>query len=340
MAVIGVGHLGKEHARILAALPQVELVGVADVNHAQAQAVAERVGTLAFADFGPLLHLVDAACIVVPTCQHGAVASEFLKRNVHLLVEKPLALNLREADALVALAVKHKALLQVGHIERFNPAFQEVQARALQPRFIRAQRLGAFSGRCGDVGVVLDLMIHDIDLVLNLVHSPLESVEAFGVNVFGKHEDVANARLRFANGCVAELTASRASPVASRQMYVWSAEGHAILDFAERKLTWLQPSPELRAHGLDEANGPTLKDELFTRHLPTTTIDGKAKDQLTAELQDFVHCAQTGTAPRVTGADGRAAIALAERIQASLRLLRWNEVSTKKADSRSLSRAA
>ena len=147
-------------------------VGVADVNFAQAQAVAERLGTLAFADFEPLLHLVDAACIVVPTSQHGVVASEFLKRHIHVLVEKPLALNLREADALVCLAAKNQALLQVGHIERFNPAFQEVQARALQPKFIRAQRLGAYTGRSGDVGVVLDLMIHDIDLVLALVHSP------------------------------------------------------------------------------------------------------------------------------------------------------------------------
>jgi predicted dehydrogenase len=302
MAVIGVGHLGKEHARILAGLPDVELVGVADVNLAQAQTVAERVGTQAFADYWPLLNLVDAATIVVPTSQHAAVAGEFLERGIPLLVEKPLAMNLREADMLVKLAEEAKTLLQVGHIERFNPAFKEVQRRSFQPKFIQAQRLGPYTGRSCDVGVVMDLMIHDLDLLLTLVPSPVDSVEALGISLFSQHEDVANARLHFANGCVAELTASRASPTPSRHMHLWAPEGQAFMEFAQRKVTLLQPS---------------------NQNVQTLCIEGQTQDQLTAELKHFVDCVRTNTQPMVSGREGREAIALAERIQASLRQHRW-----------------
>lgn len=329
MAVIGVGHLGKEHARILAGFPDVELVGVADVFYPQAQAVAERTGTMAFAEYWPLLNLVDAACIVVPTSQHGAVASEFLKREIPLLIEKPITSNLREADALVNLAAKKNAILQVGHIERFNPAFQALQGRQLQPRFIRAERLGTFNGRSLDVGVVLDLMIHDLDLVLDLVEAPVESVEAVGVSVLGKHEDVANARLRFANGCIAELTASRLAIQPRRVMNIWAPEGYASLDFAKRKVTMVQPSNDLRHHGIapilaDPATRATLKEDLFTRHLHTTTVDGQAQDQLTAELRHFIDCVNTSTQPLISGVEARNALALAERIVASLQHHGWN----------------
>jgi predicted dehydrogenase len=302
MAVIGVGHLGKEHARILAGLPDVELVGVADTNFAQAQTVAGRLGTQAFADYWPLLNLVDAATIVVPTTQHAAVAGEFLKRGIPLLVEKPLALNLREADHLVQLAEETRALLQVGHIERFNPAFKEVQRRSFQPKFIQAQRLGPYTGRSCDVGVVMDLMIHDLDLLLTLVQSPVETIEALGISLFSQHEDVANARLHFANGCVAELTASRASPAPSRHMHLWAPEGQAVLEFAQRKVTLIQPC---------------------NQNVQTVCIEAQTQDQLTAELKHFVECVRTNTQPLVGGREGREAIALAERIQASLRQHRW-----------------
>src|SRR5438105_12135407 len=165
MAVVGVGHLGKEHARILAGLPEVELVAVADVNAEQAQAVARRHGTQALADYWPLLNLVDAASIAVPTSLHVEVAREFLRRGIPILVEKPLAADLAGADELTALARQTGTLLQVGHIERFNPAFEELQRRAIQPLMVRAERVGPFTGRSADVGVVLDLMIHDLDLV-------------------------------------------------------------------------------------------------------------------------------------------------------------------------------
>lgn len=328
LAVVGVGHLGKEHARILAGLPDVELVGVADADLEQARAVAQRYNTQAHGDFRPLLDLVDAACIVTPTRLHASIAAEFLRRGIPLLVEKPLAASLTEAEVLVNLAERHDALLQVGHIERFNPAFEELQRRPLQPKWIRAQRLGGFTGRSTDIGVVLDLMIHDIDLILALVRSPLRHVEALGMSVFGGHEDVANARLHFDNGAVADLTASRANPVAQRTMQIWAPEGFLDADFAQRKLTLIQPSEAVRRHGLNPAQldagaRANLRDELFTRHLEVLTLERPAQDQLTCELNEFVECIRTGKQPRVTGHDARAALAVAERILFAMQHHSW-----------------
>jgi predicted dehydrogenase len=333
MAVIGVGHLGKEHARILAGLPEVELVGVADLNQEHAQAVAHRLNTQAFSDYWPLLNLVDAACIAVPTSQHVAVAREFLRRGIPLLIEKPLAADLAGAEELTALARQTGTLLQVGHIERFNPAFEELQRRTIRPLLVRAQRLGPFTGRSTDVGVVLDLMIHDLDLLLDLVRAPVRSVAAAGVSVFGGHEDVATARLEFTNGCCAELMASRATAVPARVMQVWAAEGYAELDFAQRRLTLVQPSEEVRRRGLDPAqldpaSRACLREELFGRHLETRVISGNMQDQLSAELQDFVACVRSGAEPRVTGTAGRDAIALAGAILHEIRTHAWDEASS------------
>jgi predicted dehydrogenase len=319
IGVVGVGHLGKEHARILAGLEGVRLVGVADVNFEQAQAVAHKHGVQAYRDYQDLLGEVDAACIVAPTSLHAAIATPFLRRGISLLVEKPITNTLHDAALLVELAERSGALLQIGHIERFNPAFEELVQRSLQPRWIRAQRVGPFTGRSTDIGVVLDLMIHDLDLLLALVKSPVRSVEALGMSVFGGHEDVANARLHFVNGCVADVTASRASPVAQRTWQIWGAEGFAEADFAQRKVTLMQPSAEVRARGLDPqgldpAARTRLRDELFTRHLETLTLENPSHDQLTAELRHFVDCVRTRQQPRVTGTQGRDALALAERI--------------------------
>jgi predicted dehydrogenase len=328
LAVIGVGHLGKEHARILAGMPDAELVGVADVNAAQAEAVAGRCGTRAFADFRALLPHVDAAVVVVPTVYHHAVATEFLRRGIPVLVEKPLAADLAQADELVELARRHRAVLQVGHIERFNPAFEELRRRPLRPRFVACERLGSFSGRSTDIGAVLDLMIHDLDLLLALVPGPVRSVEALGMSVLGGHEDVAHARVVFENGCVANLSASRVSAAPLRRMQVWAAEGFACVDFARKHLTLVQPSDELRGRRLDprrlDAAGlALLKAELHERHLRPLELDCQGGDQLTCELQDFLHCVRTGDRPRVSGEEGRDALALAERVLESLRGQAW-----------------
>jgi predicted dehydrogenase len=329
MAVVGVGHLGKEHARILAGLPEVELVAVADVNFDQARAVAQRHNTQAFADYWPLLNLVDAASIVVPTTYHLAVAGEFLKRGLPVLVEKPLALDVEQARVLVELAERHRAVLQVGHIERFNPAFEDLLSRRLQPKFVAAERLGVFTGRSTDIGAVLDLMIHDLDLLLALMRCDALDVQAVGMSVFGRHEDVAYAWLRFANGCVATVSASRASCVPSRCMQVWAPEGFVRVDFSKRRLTLMQPSDEVRRAGLDPrrldpASLARLKDDLFGRHLQILDLDRNQGDQLTRELQHFVQCVRTGTTPRVSGRDGQAAMLLAQRVLESIRKHRWD----------------
>ena len=329
MAVIGVGHLGKEHARILATLPEVELVGVADLHFEQAQAVARRLGCRAYRNHRPLLSLSDAAVLAVPTTQHYAVATEFLGRGISLLVEKPLASSFEHAEKLVEVARRRRVVLQVGHIERFNPAFEELRRYSFQPKFVECERLGPFTGRSTDTGVVLDLMIHDLDLLLSLVQAPVRSVEALGVAVFGGHEDIANARLHFANGCVANVTASRASAVPQRKMRIWSPEGYASIDFAKRRLAVVQPSEMLRRNGLDPskldpASRALLKDELFGLHLQVLERDCNGSgDQLTRELKHFVDCVQNGSRPRVSGEDARDAILLATRILESIQSHAW-----------------
>lgn len=328
MAVVGVGHLGKEHARILAGLDGVELVGIADANPEQAQTIANRCRCRAARDHRAYLDEVDAAVIAVPTIYHHAVASDFLARGVPVLVEKPLAPTLEQANALVTLAEQQNTILQVGHIERFNPAYEELRHRRLRPKYVECERLGSFTGRSTDIGVVLDLMIHDLDLLLDLVGTPVQSVQALGVSLFGANEDVANARLTFAGGCVATLTASRASSSPSRRMRVWAAEGYCGVDFARRGLTLVQPTETLRRHGLDPrrldaATLARLKDELFERYFQQQTLACGGGDQLTRELQHFLLCVRTGATPCVSGRDGRAAVALATRILDSLRGHAW-----------------
>jgi predicted dehydrogenase len=328
LAVIGVGHLGKEHARILSGMSDVELIGVADVNAAQAEAVALRCGTRAFSDYRPLLPLVDAAVVVVPTVYHHAVAGEFLRRGVPVLVEKPLAADLAEANDLVEWGRRSGAVLQVGHIERFNPAFEELCRRPLRPKFVNCERLGSFTGRSTDIGAVLDLMIHDLDLLLALVRSPVREVKALGLSVLGGHEDVAQARLVFETGCVAHLSVSRVNAAPVRRMSMWGAEGFACVDYAKKQLTLVQPTEELQRlrrdqRHLDGAGLARLKAELHGRYLQTLEMNCQGCDQLTLELQDFLHSVRSGERPRVSGDDGRDALALASRVLESIRTHAW-----------------
>jgi predicted dehydrogenase len=328
IGVVGVGHLGKEHARILSGFRDVELVGVADVNAEQAATVALRCDTRALADHRALLPLVDAAVIATPTVHHHAVAVDFLRQGIPVLVEKPLAATPTEAQDLVAHATRHGLVLQVGHVERFNPAFESLLARPFRPKFISGHRFGLFTGRSPDIGAVLDLMIHDVDLVLALVKSPVRSVEAVGVSVLGEHEDMAHARLTFEEGCVADLAASRISLQPSRRMQLWGAEGYASIDFALRRLTLVQPNEALVQHRsgvcpLDAATRKTLKEDLVGRLLEGVELDCNHGDQLTRELEEFVRCIRTGARPRVGGVEGLEAVELATRVLQSLREHRW-----------------
>jgi predicted dehydrogenase len=331
VAVVGVGHLGKEHARILAGMDEVELLGVVDPRAAQAEAVAQRCGTRAYTDHHALPPQVRAVVVAAPTGQHHAIACDFLERGVAVLAEKPLAATLEQADELVELAARHGALLQVGHVERFNPSFEELQRRPFRPKYVACERCSGFSGRSTDVGVVLDLMIHDLDLLLALVRAPVRRVEALGVAVLGGHEDLAQARLTFADGCVADLTASRVHPAVVRRMRLWGPEGFAGLDFARQHLSLMQPAEALRrgwldSRRLDPVTLVALKAELFGRFLQSQELDCKTAgpDQLTRELQEFVSCVRDGGTPRVDGAAGRDALGLACRVVDSLNRHAWD----------------
>ncbi len=325
VAVVGVGHLGKEHARILAAMPGVRLAGVVDPNLGQAEAVAARVGAPAFADMTPLLGRISAAVVAAPTAHHHAVGLRLLDAGVALLIEKPLASTFQQGLDLAQAARRKGVALQVGHIERFNPAFEELAALPLRPRYIVAERHGGFTGRSMDVGAVLDLMIHDIDLVLALVGGPVVRVEALGAALLGGHEDMAQARVTFAGGCVADLSACRVSPEVTRRMRVWGPEGYASIDFGTKKLTLMQPGAELAgvdSRRLAPEQGAAIKAGLFTRYVESAEIDCSkrhAADQLTRELQDFVSCVRAGLRPRVDGDAGLAALGLACRVVESLR---------------------
>jgi predicted dehydrogenase len=328
VAGVGVGHLGRHHARILGSLPGVELVAVADSRPEQAAAVAEGLKTRAVLDYLELLGRVDAVSIAVPTSLHREVAGFFLENGVPAMVEKPLAASPAQAEELVELARSTGAALQVGHIERFNPAFATLQSSPIRPKFLSAERLAMYTFRSTDVGVVFDLMIHDIDLVLSLVDSPVRSVSAVGVSLFGDHEDVADARVEFENGTVANLSASRASYATSRKMRIWGAEGYASLDFAAKQATVVRPSDDFLAggvdlEGVDLAQPAAIKEHLFGKVLRVDRVEPPGCDQLTMELQDFADAVRQGTRPRVTGEDALAAVRLADQIVRSLEAHRW-----------------
>lgn len=328
VAVIGVGHLGRHHARVLAGLEGVTLAAVADDRIEQARSVAGPLGAEAVADYRDLLDRVDAVSIAVPTFLHREVAGAFLERGVHCMVEKPLASSLAQAEELVGLAARTGATLQVGHIERFNPALVALEAARLRPKFITAVRSGTYTFRSTDIGVVLDLMIHDIDLILSLNASPVVSVEAMGVSVFGKHEDVANARIRFEDGCIADLTASRASYSASRTMRLWGAEGYATVDFGAKTTTVIRPGERLRrgeldVAGVDLTQPSAVREHLFGKVLRVDKVQAEGREPLALELEDFVRAIRTGTLPTVSGEDGLRAIRVADAVLRSLRAHSW-----------------
>lgn len=329
VAVVGVGHLGQHHARILSTFPDVDLIGVVDANPDQAAKVAKTCRTLPFTSHDPLIPQADAVSIASPTVHHHDTAAAFLRAGVPVLVEKPVCQTVAQADDLIRLAADAKVCLQVGHIERFNPAFEELVKRPITAKFIEAERHGPYTGRSVDIGCVLDLMIHDLDLLIALVRSPVREVHAVGAAVFGGYEDMVNARLVFESGCVAHLTASRIAARPKRRMRIWAPEGYAGIDFVTRRLHMVQQSEELRRNGLhpeklDPAGRARLKDEVFGKHLEVLAVDGNRKwDQLTNELRHFVDCVKTGATPRVTGEDGRDALAIAEQILLSVRSHSW-----------------
>jgi predicted dehydrogenase len=316
VGVIGGGHLGAIHARLLRDVEGVRLIAIAEADAATRQQLAADHDVPIVADWRELLGRIDAAVLAVPTTLHYAIGSHLLKRDIHLLVEKPLASNWEGAAGMVQLAQRRGLVLQVGHVEQFNPVLRAVREQLDTPRMIEAVREGPLTFRSLDVGVVFDLMIHDVDLALTLVGAEVESVEADGFRWTGDREDVAVARLTFANGCVAHLTASRVAPQPQRVTRLYGDQWQACLDFAARRATIVRAA---RAHNWQTqrpapAERARMQEALFTDLLPKTEIKAGEANPIRDELYDFAESIRQGRPPRVPGTQGMAAIAVCQRI--------------------------
>ncbi|MEX2315527.1 MAG: Gfo/Idh/MocA family oxidoreductase [Pirellulales bacterium] len=329
VAVIGAGHLGRIHARIAAGLEEIELVAVADPVEQARRSVAQEAQTRPVADFRELFGEIDAAIVATPTATHHAIGMELLAGGVPLLIEKPLAATTLEANDLAALARRQGLTLQVGHVERFNPALASVSADVRDPKFIEATRTSGYTFRSTDIGVVMDVMIHDLDIALALARSPVEDVQALGISVLGGHEDLATARLVFASGCVAQLSASRVSFEQRRTMSIFTSRSCVSLNFATHEATVVRPREdvlrrELRVDQLSAADGAYWKEHLFDELLVRTQHEPPAVNAIQEEQRDFVEAVLTGKAPRVDGAAGRDAVAVAEMILERIEEHAWD----------------
>jgi len=293
VAVIGTGKLGSIHARIYSQLKEAKLVGVCDLDEKRAREIAQDFNTDFYSDYRKLIPKVDAVSISVPTILHYQIGREFLNHKIHCLIEKPLTANLKEAKKLLELARKKSCILQVGHIERFNPAIRAIAKLPGAPRFIECHRLGQFSPRVKDIGVVLDLMIHDIDIVLALVKSKIKSLDAIGVKVLTGHEDIANARIKFKNGVIANLTASRVSDEAMRKIRIFKKDAYISLDYSRQEAMVYRKN----------------KNKIIAKSAPI-----KKEEPLKAELKSFIRCIREGKKPLVSGYDAYDALRLAFQI--------------------------
>jgi predicted dehydrogenase len=297
--VIGVGHLGRHHARILSAMPGVELTAVVDINRPRAAEVASAYRTRAVEDWRDLEGQIDAVTLAVPTELHRDVSVPFLSAGVPLLVEKPMARSVAEADEMIAAAAQAGVPLAVGHTERFNPAVAAARPLLTDPRFIEVHRLGAFPDRSLDIDVVFDLMIHDLDVVLSIVDSAIAGIEAVGVPVLTGRVDIANARVRFANGCIANITASRISRDRVRKIRFFQPAAYLSIDYSAQKLeVWRLTR-----------TGAGARPSIEGGELPV-----EAEEPLKRELADFVEAVRSRRSPVVTGEAGRRALALAQEI--------------------------
>ncbi len=303
VAVVGAGKMGTHHARALSKAEGIELVGVCDTNVWKAQLAAWQSNTVAVRDYKDVLSRVDAVVVAVPTPLHYEVGKAVLEAGAHCLIEKPLASSVDEAKELLALSEENGLVLQVGHIERFNPAVLEAVQHIRDPRYITVERLGPYDPRMSHIGVVMDLMIHDLDILLTLVGSEVESIEALGANLFAKHEDIANVRVRFKTGCVADLTASRISLTKSRKLRAFQKDSYISLDYG---------GAALKVYRKKSATIKSLKDvEILTPKLSST-------DPLRNEHQHFLDCIRHNRKPWPSGERGVEALKLALQISEEL----------------------
>lgn len=298
IGVAGVGAIGKNHARIMAEIASrsggaITFAAVYDADPARAADFAAQYNTQAASDLADFASRVDAATIAVPTIYHRRVAEPLMEKGVHVMVEKPISESYAEAQAMIELAQVKNVILQVGHIERFNPVLRQLEERMDQPRFIEVHRLSPFPNRSMDIGVVLDVMIHDIEIVLHLVKSPLVQIDAVGIPVLTKREDIANARLKFANGCIANITASRISPEKMRKIRVFQQDCYLSLDYQEQS-GWIY-----------KKDGMQIVRE---------AVEVEKDEPLKLEIAAFVECSRHGKRPVVTGQEGAEAVRIALEI--------------------------
>ena len=293
IGVVGVGHIGSSHARLYADIPSAQFSAIYDVDPGKANAMAKKYGVTAAKSLEEFAGLVDAASVATPTNTHYEVGLPLLERGRHLLIEKPITENTQHASELAERAARDHLVLQVGHIERFNPVLSALEARLTRPRFIEAHRLSPYPDRSTDISVVLDLMIHDLEIILHLVHAPVQSIDAVGVPVLSRGEDIANARLRFENGCVANITSSRISPERMRKIRVFQEDAYLSLDYEKQT------------------------GEIYRREAGKITrnkVEIEREEPLKRELAAFIECASTGREPRVSGFQATAALELAVEI--------------------------
>jgi predicted dehydrogenase len=304
-AVVGVGYLGRFHADKYAACDQAELVAVVDADRARVAEMAEPLGVEAVCDYRDLAGKVDAVSIVVPTRAHFEVAEFFLSLGVHVLLEKPMTATLEEARELNRLASEKGSVLQIGFLERFNPVYESLRCNLACPRFIEASRIGPFKARGTDVSIVLDLMIHDLDIILSLVNSPISEVRAIGASVYSRNIDIANARLAFENGCVANVTASRISLKGERRMRIYQEDSYLNVDFQDRKIVRLAKGAGEQMPGVPDV---AREEQSFP-----------ASDPLRDEIESFVTAVVSGSTPPVNGRDGERALEAALMIEKAVK---------------------
>ena len=293
VGVVGVGHIGKNHARLYAELESADFAAIYDTDQEKAKQLAQEFGTVAATSLEDFAERIDAASIATPTNSHFAVARQLLDSGKHLLIEKPIAEKTADASALAELARERRLVLQVGHVERFNPVLSALEERLTHPRFIEAHRLSPYPNRSTDIGVVLDLMIHDLEIILHLVRSPVQTIDAVGVSVLSRGEDIANARIRFEDGCVANITSSRISPERMRKIRVFQEDAYLSLDYQSQTGEIYRRS----ATGIDREE-----------------VEIEREEPLKRQLAAFVDCAATGNAPKVSGFQATAALELAVEI--------------------------
>ena len=328
VAVVGLGHLGRHHARIYHEMPDVSLAAVCDIDKARGETLARKYRARYVRDFHDLQGLASLASVATPTSTHLEVASFLLQSGLHVLVEKPMAPTLKESRQLVRIASSAKRFLHVGHVERFNPVITAMRTLHIEPKFIECHRLSPFSFRSVDIGVVMDLMIHDLDIILELADSEVERLEAVGVPVIGNLEDIANARITFKSGCVANVTASRVSRESLRRIRVFSPDSYITLDYASREGWIYRKGPKLSLGSLkfeeiDPSKIGDLKEYLFKELLSVERIAIADEEPLYKELEAFVKSVSTGENCGFTGKEALRVMELAQAVLESIRACPW-----------------